>query len=284
MFFWAQKVFWSFEKWAPGHLLQVSFYLYQPEKHGDGCSLQQEEHVNGISKSTESANSIANEDISEKENQSSERKTKRKNRKQSNMNSEQENSLCGDHELPGELSKRKRKLKEPDEFGDGALCLGNKGGETEPKKKKKKSKLESSKTDKTPTSKKQGKLDNQDDAEESNLVNKHHGSEEEILTSETVQQPHKSCRDKSIKKHSTAVNGNGLGSPEKASFTSNTVEKKVLQKAASDISEPFAQFKKSSTPPAFVRKCLPKTPKSEPQRRKANEVQSVQVGYFDEVF
>ena len=248
--------------------------------------MQQEEHVNGISESTENANSIANEDVIEKENQSSERKTKRKN-SQSDMNVEQENSLCGDHELAGELSKRKRKLKkEADEFGDGALCLGKKGtlGETEPKKKKKKSKLESGRTDKTPTSKRQGKLDNQDDVEGSkNVVNKHCGSEEEILTSETVQQANKLCRNESIKKYSKAVNGNGSGSPEKPSFTSNTVEKKVLQKAASDISEPFAQFKKSSTPPAFTRKCLPKTPRSELQRRKANELQSLQVGYFDEV-
>ena len=44
----------------------------------------------------------------------------------------------------------------------------------------------------------------------------------------------------------------------------------MMKKATSPNEEPFAKFQKNFTPPAFVRKSLRKTPRTEPQKSKTS--------------
>ena len=241
--------------------------------------MQQEEISNGLPvgskqktascEAKDFTNSSVNEDGIVKKNESSGRKTKRKKKEHVEDNS------SFDPLSMEEMKKRKRKNNQDKNLGHNALCLDTEGtlGEVkvEPKKKKKKSKYDSD--DMTTISKKLGKSDPKANNEESGIiVNGNQENEDEMLTSETVLQTDKlnGVRASDL----SAVDADVSGSTEKAdSALSKAVEKKVLQKATSSNSEPFAQFQKSSTPPAFVRKCLSRTPRSEPQRRETNDLQ-----------
>ena len=225
---------------------------------------------------TDLTNSSVSEDGNGKKIESSGGKTKRKKRKQVDMENEQQKNSSFDLESTDEITKRKRKINKDENLGHNALFLGGEGtlGEVnaEPKKKKKNLKSKSESDDRTTIIKKPGKSHNKGSNEGSDIVNGNHEDEGEMLTSETLPQTDKlgGIRSSNI----SVVNADVLGSPEKAdSALSTAVEKKVLRKAASSNSEPFAQFQKSSTPQAFVRKCLSRTPRSEPQRRKKNDVQ-----------
>ena len=240
--------------------------------------------MSAANEATDLTNSSVNEGRNGKKNESSGGKTKRKKRKQVDLENEQQNNSSFDLESTDEITKRKRKINKDEYLGHNALFLGGEGtlGEVnaEPKKKKKNLESKSESDDRTIISKKPRQSNHKDSNEGADIVNGNHENEDEMLTSDTPPQTDKlsSVRSSDI----SVVNADVSGSPEKAeSALSTAVEKKVLRKAASRSSEPFAQFQKSSTPPAFVRKCLSRTPKSEPQRRKTNDVQ---VGDLIEVY
>lgn len=259
--------------------------------------MQQEEISNGLPvvskpksaayEATDLTNTSVNEGGNGKKNELSGGKTKRKKRKQVDLENEQQNNSSFDLESTDEITKRKRKINKDESLGHNALFLGGEGtlGEVnaEPKKKKKNLKSKSESDDRTITSKKPRQSDHKDSNEGSDIVNGNHENEDEMLTSDTLPQTDKlsSIRSSDI----SVVNADASGSPEKAeSALSTAVEKRVLRKAASRNSEPFAQFQKSSTPLAFVRKCLSRTPRSEPQRRETNDVQVsdlIEVYVFD---
>ena len=225
---------------------------------------------------TDLTNTSVTEDGNGKKNHSSGVKSKWKKRKQVDMENKQQKNSSFDLESTDETTKRKRKINKDENLGHNALFLVGEGtlGEVngEPKKKKKNLKSKSESDGRTIISKKPGKSDHKGSNERSDIVNGNHENEDEMLTSETL--PHTDKLSSVRSSDISVVNAEVLGSPEKAdSALSTAVEKKDLQKAASSNSEPFAQFQKSSTPPAFVRKCLSRTPRSEPQKRKTNDVQ-----------
>lgn len=249
--------------------------------------MQQEEHLNGLSvgskrktspcKTSDITNCNTTEDDDGKESQSGEGKTKRKRNKHVEVEMVLENKANGDHESTEEKkeAKRKRKINKEENLGN-ASSLGEQGTleevKTEPKKKKKKTKIVSDSNDKTTTSKKSGNSEHKDNVEDSGIVNGSHEDDDELLASEIVPQTNKLRTNGSSINDTSVVHGNARSSLEKAELAlASTAEKKVLRKVTSPNSEPFAQFQKSTTPLAFVRRCLPKTPRSEPQRSKADK-------------
>ena len=250
--------------------------------------MQQEKHLIGLSVgskrktspgiTSDMTNCNTTEDDDGKESQSGEEKTKRKRNKHVEVETVQENKTNGDHESTEEKkeAKRKRKINKEENLGN-ASSLGEQGTleevKTEPKKKKKKTKFVSDSSDKTTTSKKSGNSERRDNVEDSGIVNGNHEDDDEALASEVVPQTNKLHTNGSSINDTPAVRGNARSSLEKAELAlASTAEKKVLGKVTSPNSEPFAQFQKSTTPLAFVRRCLPKTPRSEPQRSKADRI------------
>ena len=251
--------------------------------------MQQEEALNGVPvgskrkivpcEASEITNGTTDGDTG-KENHSREGKHKRKKKKHTEVQIEQEKKTFDNHESIAETKARKRKghINKEENLGNSALSVSEGGTpdkvKPEPKKKKKKTKSGFESNDKTAMSVNLGNPDHKNNIGDSVIVNGSNRNENEALASESLPQLNKSNTSGSSIDDTSAVNGSATDSPVKTDreCSAEKKEKKVLRKATSSNSEPFAQFQKCSTPPAFVRKCLPKTPRSEPQRDKANSV------------
>ena len=227
------------------------------------------------SEGTDMTNTLEKNDVVVEQNESRERKNK-KTKKEKGTETEQAKYLCGNDK--NGMKARKRKMSKKETMGDNELGFGKKEAseeaKVEQKKKKKPSKSsgDSNVDVEMVTSKKQKLEHGGDDIEQANMVNGSQGKRNEtLLTSVPTSSPFiNGSRTKDVE----AVNDVAVDVSEKEDSASRKAEKKLLQKAAKGGSEPFAQFRKSSiSPPAFLRRCVSKTPKSAPPRPKANGVQ-----------
>ena len=211
----------------------------------------------------------ATEDDNEGKNHAKEGKRKRKRKKQSDEKIEKEEEKHSE-EFTEEKEKPKGKRKNSEEnLGNTVSCLGEgvtpeEGTKVELKKKKKKKKSLVDDSDRTTTSKKSNS-DHKHGLEESGITNGDNSSEE--------QQSNEPLVNGSSENDASAVNGDLNISPENNDQAlSSRVTRKALRSATGPNSEAFAKFQKNSTPPAFVRKCLAKTPSTEPRKSKTNRV------------
>ena len=150
--------------------------------------------------------------------------------------------------------KRKRKNGQDSE-GHVKLSFEEKGIHTEqniePKDKKKK--------------KKKFPIEN----EEGSVISNENGGGE--LLTEKNKRRHQSSNKEAIndlsEDNASGVVGDTIHSTEKDDQTLlRTVENEVLNRANGHGEQPFAKFQKNATPPAFVRRCGAKTPRTEPRR------------------
>ena len=151
--------------------------------------------------------------------------------------------------------KRKRKIKEQNlnDMSSKEQAVVEEVKDVEPAKKKKK------KSQNNEGNKEKRLGDDKSNVEQLVTVNGHGDKKGE---------PQEST---SLANDTATVNGDTTCSPEISDHQkSNNVEKKVLKKATSPDGEPFAKFQKNFTPPAFVRKSLRKTPRTEPQKSKTS--------------
>ena len=230
--------------------------------------MQQDETANGIPvgakrKAVMDSSDIINgstEHNSGEKNHTREGKQKRKKKKQDEKieNEKEKHGKECTEEKKGAKKKRKRS---EDNLNVGSCfdagVTPEEGNVESKKKKKKKSQFDNRTTVSNANS------DHKNDFEEAALANANSKSVEKASN--------EPLGNGSSENDASAVNGDARLSPEKNDHASpSTVEKKVLRKAASFNSEPFAKFQKNSTPPAFVRKCLSKTPNTEPRKSKTS--------------
>lgn len=233
--------------------------------------MQQDEITNGIavgtkrkaaSESSDIINGSTEDDNGEK-NHTREGKQKRKKKKHDEKIEKEEDKHGEDCIEEKKEAKRKRKNGEENlnvvsHFDEGVT---SEEGKVESKKKKKKKSLVDN-CDRT-TIGKSSNSGNKIGLEEAVITNLNNKSEDQASNDALI--------NGSSENDTAALNGDTTLSHEKNDQTlSSTVEKKVLRKAARFNGEPFAKFQKNSTPPAFVRKCLAKTPSTEPQKTKTS--------------
>ena len=163
--------------------------------------------------------------------------------------------------------KRKRKNSEDDvnvgsHLGEGITFEEDK---SESKKKKKKMKKSLVNTSNVAVIDENLSSDHNNDCKKLTIMNGNNKSEEHESSKPLV--------NGSSQSKASAVNGDTRLSPEIEDQTpSRTADRNALCKAASSSGEPFAKFQKNSTPPAFVRKCLAKTPSTEPPKSKTSKL------------
>ena len=190
------------------------------------------------------------------------KETKQKSKKFKDSNNKKEEEL-GNHN--SELAtiedkkegKRKRKNRQDSE-GHVELSSEEKEIHTEqniePKDKKKKKKK-----------KKKSPVEN----EEGSVISNENGGGE--LLTEKNKRRHQSSNKEAIndlsEDNASGVVGDTIHSTEKDDQTLlRTVENEVLNRANGHGEQPFAKFQKNATPPAFVRRCSAKTPRTEPRK------------------
>ena len=194
------------------------------------------------------------EDSSRRKNMSREKETKRR-KKHVEGEVEQENDVVRSNVAEEERKKRKRKIKEQNltDMSSNEQAVVEEVKDVEPTKKKKK------KSQNNEGNKEKRLGDDKSNVEQLDIVNGH--GDKKVKPQEST----------SLANDTATVNGDRTCSPEISDHQkSNNVEKKVLKKATSPNEEPFAKFQKNFTPPAFFRKSLRKTPRTEPQKSKAS--------------
>lgn len=196
------------------------------------------------------------EDGMRRKNISRERETKRR-KKHVEGEVEQENEAIRKNvaEKERKKKKRKRKIKEQNlnDMSSNEQAVVEEVKDVEPAKKKKK------KSQNNEGNKEKRLGDDKSNVEQLVIVNGH---------GEKTGEPQEST---SLANDTAAINGDTTCSPEISDHQkSSNVEKKVLKKATSPNEEPFAKFQKNFTPPAFFRKSLRKTPRTEPQKSKTS--------------
>jgi len=228
--------------------------------------VQQGETSNGISvgkkrkptdKSSDLVNGTTEENSSEKDH-TRERKEKRAKKKH---DGEIEKEKEQGKDCMKEKKEKKRKRKHNEQNLDVGSCLSEgitfEEDNSESNRKKKK---------------KMKKSSNRAETENSNSGDK----KLTVTNGNNKSEKHESSKpflNGSNQSEASASNGDTRLLPEISDQTpSGTVDRKVLCKAASSSSEPFAKFQKNSTPPAFVRKCLAKTPITEPKKSKTSKL------------
>ena len=105
--------------------------------------------------------------------------------------------------------------------------------------------------------------------EEGSVINHENGGGE--LITEKNKRRHQSSNKEAIndlsEDNASGVVGDTIHSTEKDDQTLlRTVENEVLNRANGHGEQPFAKFQKNATPPAFVRRCSAKTPRTEPRK------------------
>ena len=170
---------------------------------------------------------------------------------------EQENDAVSNvAEEERKKKKRKRKIKEQNlnDMSSNEQAVVEEVKDVEPTKKKKK------KSQNNEGNKEKRLGDDKSNVEQLAIVNGH--GDKKVKPQEST----------SLANDIATINGDTTCSPEISDHQkSNNVEKKVLKKATSPDGEPFAKFQKNFTPPAFVRKSLRKTPRTEPQKSKTSQ-------------
>lgn len=195
------------------------------------------------------------EDVMRRKNISREKETKRR-KKHVKGEVEQENDAIRNNvaEEERKKKKRKRKIKEQNlNMSSNEQAVVEEVKDVEPTKKKKK------KSQNNEGNKEKRLGDDKSNVEQLAIVNGY--GDKKVKPQEST----------SLANDTATVNGDRTCSPEISDHQkSNNVEKKVLKKATSPNEEPFAKFQKNFTPPAFFRKSLRKTPRTEPQKSKAS--------------
>ena len=195
------------------------------------------------------------EDVMRRKNISREKETKRR-KKHVEGEVEQENDAIRNNVAEEERKKKKgkRKIKEQNlNMSSNEQAVVEEVKDVEPTKKKKK------KSQNNEGNKEKRLGDDKSNVEQLDIVNGH--GDKKVKPQEST----------SLANDTATVNGDRTCSPEISDHQkSNNVEKKVLKKATSPNEEPFAKFQKNFTPPAFFRKSLRKTPRTEPQKSKAS--------------
>ena len=209
-------------------------------------------------KSSDSVNGSIEENCGGKD-QTRESKQKRKKRKHDGE-IEKEQEKHGEDGIKRNKEKKKKRKNSEDDLNSGS-CLGEgitfEEDKSESKKKKKKMKKSLDNTSNGAVISENSNSDHSSDCKKlMNGSNKSEGHESS-----------KSLVNGSNEREASAVNGD-----TENRATSRTADSKVLRKAASFSSEPFAKFQKNSTPPAFVRRCLAKTPSTEPPKSKTSKL------------
>ena len=197
------------------------------------------------------------EDGMRSKNMSREKETKRR-KKHVEGEVEQENEAIRNNVAEEERKKKKgkRKIKEQNlnDMSSNEQAVVEEVINVEPTKKKKK------KSQNNEGNKEKRLGDDKSNVEQLDIVNGH--GDKKVKPQEST----------SLANDAATVNGDPTCSPEISDpQKSNNVEKKVLKKATSPDGEPFAKFQKNFTPPAFVRKSLRKTPRTEPQKSKTSQ-------------
>ena len=105
--------------------------------------------------------------------------------------------------------------------------------------------------------------------EDGSVISNENGGGE--LLTEKNKRRHQSSNKEAIndlsEDNASGVVGDTIHSTEKDDQTLlRTVENEVLNRANGHGEQPFAKFQKNATPPAFVRRCTAKTPRTEPRR------------------
>ena len=194
------------------------------------------------------------EDSSRRKNMSREKETKRR-KKHVEGEVEQENDVVRSNVAEEERKKRKRKIKEQNltDMSSNEQAVVEEVKDVEPTKKKKK------------------KSQNNEGNKEKRLGDDKFNVEQLVIVNGHGNKKVKPQESTSLVNDIATINGDTTCSPEISDHQkSNNVEKKVLKKATSPNEEPFAKFQKNFTPPAFFRKSLRKTPRTEPQKSKAS--------------
>ena len=195
------------------------------------------------------------EDGMRRKNMSREKETKRR-KKHVEGEVEQENDAVSNvAEEERKKKKRKRKIKEQNlnNMSSNEQAVVEEVINVEPTKKKKK------------------KSQNNEGNKEKRLGGDNSNVEQLVIVNGHGDKKVKPQQNTSLANDTATVNGDTTCSPEISDHQkSNNVEKKVLKKATSPNEEPFAKFQKNFTPPAFFRKSLRKTPRTEPQKSKAS--------------
>ena len=119
--------------------------------------------------------------------------------------------------------------------------------------------------DKKKKKKKKSPIEN----EEGSVISNENGGGE--LLTEKNKRRHQSSNKEAIndlsEDNTSGFVGETIHSTEKNDQTLlRTVENEVLNRANGHGEQPFAKFQKNATPPAFVRRCGAKTPRTEPRR------------------
>ena len=193
-------------------------------------------------------------------------KQKRKKRKhdgETEKEQEKQDKDC----IKGKKEERRKRRNTEDVLNAGS-CLGEeftcKEDKVESKKKKKKKKKSLVDISNRAVNSEDSNSDHNNDCKKLTITNGSSKSEEHESS--------KSLVNGSSQSETSAVNGDTRLCPQMEDQTPfRTPNRKALHKAASSSSEPFAKFQKNSTPPAFVRKCLAKTPSTEPQQSKTSK-------------
>ena len=196
------------------------------------------------------------EDGMRSKNMSREKETKRR-KKHVEGEVEQENDAIRNNvaEEERKKKKRKRKIKEQNlNMSSNEQAVVEEVINVEPTKKKKK------KSQNNEGNKEKRLGDDNSNVEQLVIVNGH--GDKKVKLQEST----------SLANDTATVNGDTTCSPEISDYQkSSNAEKKVLKKATSPNEEPFAKFQKNFTPPAFFRKSLRKTPRTEPQKSKTSQ-------------
>ena len=196
------------------------------------------------------------EDVMRRKNISREKETKRR-KKHVEGEVEQENDAFRNTvaEEERKKKKRKRKIKEQNlnDMSSNEQAVVEEVKDVEPTKKKKK------KSQNNEGNKEKRLGDDKSNVEQLAIVNGY--GDKKVKPQEST----------SLANDIATINGDTTCSPEISDHQkSSNVEKKVLKKATSPNEEPFAKFQKNFTPPAFFRKSLRKTPRTEPQKSKTS--------------
>lgn len=196
------------------------------------------------------------EDVMRRKNISREKETKRR-KKHVEGEVEQENEAIRNNvaEEERKKKKRKRKIKEQNlNMSSHEQAVVEEVKDVEPTKKKKK------KSQNNEGNKEKRLGDDKSNVEQLDIVNGH--GDKKVKPQEST----------SLANDIATINGDTTCSPEISDHQkSSNLEKKVLKKATSPNEEPFAKFQKNFTPPAFFRKSLRKTPRTEPQKSKTSQ-------------
>ena len=246
-------------------------------EHSEENPVQQDTSLNGnpvgSKRKAEEQESLdatnTNEDNNRENSHTKLGKQKRKKNKHTNKITEKEQDEPED-EVVNEEEKKDGKRKRKSSQGnvghvESSLGKGVTSAESRSESKKKK--------------KKKSLVDNENRTTITESVDTVHknGVEESVTTNGDDEDVHgeqksdKGIIDSLSEGDSSALNGDLRLSTENDDQTlTSTVESKVLRKAAYHNGEPFAKFQKNSTPPAFVRRCLAKTPSTEPRKSKTS--------------